>query len=191
MRDIIEPDFQGNPRFCGMSKWVGTAVIAILMLVALLILFAPRLGWRVDTVLSGSMVPALKVGGAVVIEPVDPDKVQIGDIITYGSPKDGSLITHRVVQIERHSPLYFRTKGDANEDADPFLVPHQNVVGKVRLHIPLLGHVAHFVKTPLGLILLLGIPGFVIIAQEMKNVWVTLSEMERKEDLAGEGSNAK
>jgi hypothetical protein len=64
-------------------------------------------------------------------------------------------------------------------------------VAKVRLHIPLLGHVAHFVKTPLGLILLLGIPGFVIIAQEMKNVWVTLSEMERKEDLAGEGSNAK
>ena len=160
-------------------KYSGVTLVALLLLLALAVIFAPRMGWRIDTVLSGSMSPTLETGGAVVTQPVAPETIGLDDIITYYSPTDGKLITHRVVGIQE-GPLYFHTKGDANEDADPYLVPTQNVVGKVRFHIPLLGYVANFIRSPLGFILLLGVPGLIIIGMEMRKIWVELSEEEKR-----------
>jgi len=127
---------------------IGLTILVILMLAAVGTFLAPRFGWRVDTVLSGSMEPALKVGGVVVTQPVGVEDIREGDVITFYSPLGDRLTTHRViarvtsiqdtefVQLAmatptEESPVYFRTKGDANEDADPFLVPAENVVGKV------------------------------------------------------------
>lgn len=61
------------------------------------------------------------------------------------------------------------TRGDANEDADPFIVPAENVVGKIWFHVPYLGYVIRFVKTPLGFLLTLCLPGLVLVVMEMKN----------------------
>lgn len=166
-------------------KYSGTVFIVLAMLLALSVILAPRMGWRVDTVLSGSMTPALDVGGAAVTRPVEPEAIERGDIITFYSPLDGKLVTHRVVGIQEKSPLYFQTKGDANEDADPYLVPASNVVGRVQFHVPLLGYVADFIRTPLGFIFILGVPGLIIIGIEMKNIWVELSEEEKRKKTSG------
>lgn len=164
-----------------VAKWSGIMLLVLIMVLALFVLFAPRLsGWQIDTVLSGSMSPVLKVGDAVVTKPVDPNAITVGDIITYRSPVDGKLVTHRVVEVEKHSAPIFRTKGDANSSADSYLVPAQNIVGKVSFHIPLLGYVAQFIKTPLGFILLLALPGAVIIGMELKNIWAALSEKPKQ-----------
>jgi signal peptidase len=80
----------------------------------------------------------------------------------------------------------FQTKGDVNEDADPFVVPAQNVVGKVCLHIPYFGYVTQFVKTPLGLLLTLCLPGLVIIVMEMRNIWRALNA-EQVEKIPSKG----
>lgn len=161
-------------------KYLGAVLVALMVLLAVAVLFAPRLGWRIDAVMSGSMSPAMGAGGAVVTQPVALDTIKLSDVITYHSPLDGKLVTHRVVGTQEQSPLYFQTKGDANEDPDPYLVPPQNIVGKVRFYIPLLGYISNFVKTPLGFILMLGMPGLIIIGVEMKNVWGELSEEERR-----------
>ncbi len=165
-----------------LRQALGYLMVALLgaaILLGVAVVFAPRLGWRVDTVLSGSMSPALDVGGAVITQPVDPNTIEVGDIITFHSPMDGRLVTHRVIAIQEKSPRYFQTKGDANEDADPYLVEAQNVVGKVRLHIPFLGYAANFVKTPMGFIITLGVPGLVIIGLEMRNIWIELDREEK------------
>jgi signal peptidase len=161
-------------------QYFGTIILVLVMLIAVLILLAPHLGWRIDTAISNSMTPTLKAGGLVVTQAVDPNEIKVGDTITYGSPIDEKLVTHRVVEIKEHSPLLFQTKGDANEDPDPYLVPAQNVVGRVCFYIPLLGYVAHFVKTPQGLISLLLIPGLIIIAMEIRNIRRVHTEQQFK-----------
>jgi len=161
----------------------GFAVIILLMAAAVLTFLAPYFGWRVDTVLSGSMEPGLKVGGVVITRPVEVEDIKVEDIITFYSPLSEKLTSHRVIAVEDSSSFHFRTKGDANEDADPFiLLPAQNVVGKVCFHLPYLGYATQFVKTPLGLLLTLCIPGLVIIAMEIRNIWRVLTEqkIERK-----------
>lgn len=155
----------------------GLAFIILLMMAAVLTFLAPHFGWRVDAVFSGSMEPELKVGGVVVNHSVPVEEIKVGDVITFYSPLNGKLTSHRVIAVE-NSPLYFQTKGDANEDADPFILPAQNVVGKVCFHLPYLGYVTQFVKTPLGFVLTLCLPGLIIIAMEMRNIWRVLTEKE-------------
>lgn len=158
----------------------GLAVVILLMTAAVLTFLAPHFGWRVDTVFSGSMEPQLKVGGVVVTRPVGAEDIKVGDIITFHSPLNEELISHRVIAVEDEASLHFRTKGDVNEDADLFVVPAQNVVGKVCLHIPYFGYVTQFVKTPLGLLLTLCLPGLIIIVMEMRNIWRVLTEEQVK-----------
>jgi len=160
----------------------GLAMVILLMTAAALIFMAPRFGWKVDAVFSGSMEPGLKLGSVVVTRPVEAEEIKAGDIITFYSPLNEKLMSHRVVAVEHGSSFHFQTKGDASEDADPFVVPAENVVGKVCLHLPYFGYVTQFVKTPLGFLLTICLPGLVVIVMEIRNIRCVLTEeaMERK-----------
>lgn len=165
-----------------------TALLVVLMLVAGLTVLAPRFGWSVDAVFSGSMEPELKVGGVVVTRPVAAEDITVGDAITFYSPLGEKLTSHRVIAVEDGSALSFRTKGDANEDADPFILPAENVVGKICFHILYFGYVTQFVKTPLGFLLTLCLPGLIIIVMETRNIWQALSgegEVEKNYRIRG------
>jgi len=161
---------------------IGFAVIVLLIAAAVFTFLAPRFGWRVDAVFSGSMEPELNVGGVVVTRPAEAEEIKAGDIITFYSPRGGQLTSHRVIAVEDGSSLNFRTKGDSNEDADAFILPAENVVGKICLHLPYFGYATQFIKTPLGLLLTLCLPGLIIIAIEVRNIWRVLAEQctERK-----------
>ena len=165
-----------------LAQNFGLAVIILLMAAAVFTFLAPRFGWRVDAVFSGSMEPQLKVGGLVVTRPVVAEDIKVEDTITFHSPLNKQLTSHRVIAVEDGSSLGFRTKGDANEDADPFIVPAGSVVGKVCLHIPYFGYATQYIKTPLGFLLTLCLPGLIIIILEIVNIWRVLSEeeMEKK-----------
>lgn len=161
-------------------EYTSAVLLGLALLLGLAVLVGPRLGWQIDKVMSGSMDPAVKVGGAVVSQKVDPETIETGDIITYYSPTHGRLTTHRVVEIESQGPLRFQTKGDANEDPDPYVVGADRVAGKVRFHIPYIGYPAQFAKTPLGFFTMIAIPGLIIIVLEMRGVWIELSEDEKR-----------
>ncbi len=136
----------------------------------------PRLvGLDPEVVLSGSMEPALKTGGVVIVQPKKASEINIGDILTYHHPERPRsariLVTHRVTAVEMSSGApVFTTKGDANDIEDPWKVPSSDVVGTVKWHVPYMGYVAERVRTPLGFALLLGIPALILASGEVRNI---------------------
>ncbi|MDP3063964.1 MAG: signal peptidase I, partial [Chloroflexota bacterium] len=113
-------------------------VVGALCLVAGVVFWVPALfGSQLLVVLSGSMEPTLPVGGLALMQRVDQATIKAGDIITFRLPKDPNiLVTHRAIAVVRQPALAFRTQGDAVEEPDFFLVPGENVLGRVRLSIP-------------------------------------------------------
>jgi signal peptidase len=160
------------------AESLGFAFILLLMIIALSTFLAPHFGWRVDAVLSGSMEPELNVGGVVITRPVEANKIQVGDIITFYAPQNQKLTSHRVIASEDSSSFYFRTKGDANEEPDPAIVPYVNIVGRVCFHFPYLGYVNQSVRSFPGFLLTLCLPGLIIIVLEIRNIWYILVEEE-------------
>ena len=153
-----------------VAEYVGIALVIVLMTMVVLALLAPHFGWRADTVLSGSMEPALPVGCVQVTKPVNPEDIEVGDIITFRSPTNGELMSHRVVAVEEQNQSYeFRTKGDANEDVDHYLIPNQNVVGRVCFKVAHIGYVVEYLKSPIGFILL-GLVGIALIVAEVSTM---------------------
>jgi len=167
--------------------YLGFGLATLLTFAALSVLLMPHFGWRIDIVFSGSMEPALKVGSLAVTRPFTAQSVKVGDIITFYSPLDMRLTTHRVLATQDTPALYFRTAGDANRSPDPFAVPAQNVVGTVCCRIPYLGYAAEFIKTPRGLLLTLLVPGLIVIVTEARTIRSTLNqESHRKRDKMGD-----
>lgn len=80
------------------------------------------LGYRVLTVLSGSMAPRIPTGAMIVSQPIDPATLRVGNVITYVSPgAEQIVLTHRVVEIlEAGDEPLVRTRGDANSADDPW-----------------------------------------------------------------------
>jgi len=152
-------------------EYLGLSIAVLLMAVAVFIYLAPHIGWRADALLTGSMEPQLKVGSLVVTCPAEPETIAVGDIITFRPVTVGeNLITHRVIDIGHNSPLSFQTKGDANRVPDPFTVPARNVVGKICFHAPYWGYATEFLKTPIGFMFAIVIPGLIIITMYIGSV---------------------
>lgn len=111
---------------------------------------------------SGSMEPAYEVGDVVFVERVDPETVQVGDVVTFRTRS--VLVTHRVVEV-RDGPA-FVVKGDANHHPDPVPVGADALVGVVVGEMPHYGKLALFAKSRLGAVLLFVVPGVAILVTE-------------------------
>ena len=136
-------------RACG---WVGRVVAWVVILAALGVLLVaivvPRVtGATPYAVLTGSMRPSLPEGTLVVVRPMPPESIGIGSVITYqlksGQP---AVVTHRVVAqaIDGSGARILRTRGDANDVADPGWVKPVQVKGEVWYAVPQVGR-AHTV----------------------------------------------
>jgi signal peptidase len=158
------------------------ALLAILALMALLALtVVPRLiGWQPVVVLSGSMEPALPVGGLVFLEPVHAEQVKAGDVISYRL--GNSRVTHRVVEVatDGQGALAFRTKGDANNDADAGLVAASNVDSREVLTVPYLGKALNFIRSRTGFYALLALPALFVIGSSVLNIVTEIERQRRK-----------
>jgi signal peptidase len=109
------------------------------------------------TVLSGSMTPGIPVGSIVVVRPVDPADLHVGDVATYQAvPGKPVYITHRVVGIDRvGGRTTYTFKGDANRGADVDPVVAGQIRGRMWFHVPYLGRARDLLKTRGGQLLLL------------------------------------
>ena len=157
---------------------LGTAVVILLLIIAVFVFLTPRFDWRVDSVSSGSMEPELNVGGILITRPAVPESIKVGDIITFNSPLNNEVTSHRVIAIKNDSSPRFQTKGDANQDADPYLISAANLVGKGCFHLPYFGYVAQFIKTKLGFLLVICLPGLAVIVMEIMKIWRVLARRE-------------
>ncbi|WP_297091169.1 signal peptidase I [Thermococcus sp.] len=165
--------------------------LVLLVFLAPAFILLPHLG-NLDllVVLSGSMQPLFNPGDMVVVERVDHSTVGVGDVIAFHPPdaKDRkTLVTHRVVDvITNGSRRYFQTKGDNNDDLDPFLVPSENVVGKAVFSVPYLGYLTRHnpdrtVKLAVYFLLVV-VPGLVVLYSELSYLMRYSPKTERQEE---------
>ena len=108
-------------------------------------------GYRYYTVLTGSMSPTYKVGDMIFVKLSDASELNVGDVITFNPSQDSdAYLTHRVSEklenYEGTGVTCYRTKGDANDVGDSFLIDSSRVIGKVTFGIPGLGYVVRFVQ---------------------------------------------
>jgi len=77
-----------------------------------------------------SMRPLIREGMTVHVEPLDPERARVGDVIAF--TLHGRLVAHRVIGFTGGaSGRTLRTKGDARAAADP-PVHAGDVIGRVR-----------------------------------------------------------
>ena len=105
-----------------------------------------------------SMDPTLQSGALLMIEPINPQDVKVGDIIVYSVPSMvrsyynyPPTVSHRVIQINTVPSLGFRTKGD-NTGEDPFTIRPEDIRGTVGRQIPYLGLPLLFFQSQQGMI---------------------------------------
>lgn len=123
-------------------------------------------------VLTGSMLPKIKVYDVVVTKKTDAAELKEGDVITFASADQrflGTIITHRI--IKKNPPTEtqgytFQTQGDNNNVADSALVPENNIFGKVILKIPKLGYLQEFLASDGGWIIVILIPCLTVISYD-------------------------
>ena len=141
-----------------------TVLVVLMVLCAVFLLGSRLLGYRVFTVLSGSMEPVYSPGDLIYVKEVDPRSVEKGDIITFVMNEQLAVATHRVIDIEegKDGVLYFQTKGEANETPDVDPVHENNLIGTPQFSIPFLGYVSNFLQTPPGLYITIAVGVFLI-----------------------------
>ena len=77
----------------------------------------PMTGRATFVVASGSMAPAIPVGAAVIVEPVDPAALREGDVVSLRSGPQRAVFTHRITRVvDRADGRWIETRGDANAD---------------------------------------------------------------------------
>jgi len=131
----------------------------------------------------------LHIGDLIIVQGVSADEINAapypdGDIIVFR--RSNELIVHRAIekQTTPEGRISFRTKGDGNSSPDLTPVSSDNVIGKVVLRIPWVGHIALLMHNSSGmyiiivLIIILVIVEFVIPAFRGKE-----AKAEQKEDL--------
>ncbi len=162
-------------------EWSTIIVLAIFILLAAFLMVAPRFGMSAHPVLSGSMEPALKVGGMIICRDVHVSDVKVGDIIGFNAP-DGRKVTHRVIDIvEEDGKRWFQTKGDANEDPDPDLVSiSSEKVDKVVFHIPYLGFFSSFMQSKLAFLVFICAPALILMVLFGKDLVKAVGELKRE-----------
>lgn len=156
-----------------------TLLVVGFVLCALFLMGSRILGYKVYTVISGSMEPAYRVGDLLYVKKVDVNTISVGDPITFVLNENLVVATHRVVRIDAENQ-HFYTKGDANgtEDGEP--VHFNNVIGVPQFRIPKLGYVSDFIQNPPGVYFAVGAGAVLTVL-----IFLPESGRKRKEDDAG------
>lgn len=140
-------------------------------------------GYRFYTVLTNSMLPkdpktqkgGFAAGDMIIIKQVDPDSLEVGDIITYdllvAEGQNDAVLTHRIINkldnFEDSGKTYYETQGDFNSGKDGRPVSPEQINGKKVFAIPKVGKMMTFLRdnwfVSLGLLL-----AFIALLQSLK-----------------------
>ncbi len=106
-------------------------------------------GVGLTTVESNSMQPAYNKGDLLVVQ-AQP-QYTLGDAVVYQT--QNSLVVHRIINVEGNT---ITTQGDANNTPDTSF-DVSCIRGKVVASVPAVGLAISFLKTPLGIIVILAL----------------------------------
>jgi len=143
------------------------------------LLIAPSvMGWERYVIVSGSMTGTYDRGSLVFDEVVPVESLKVGDVITYTPPRGSGphgLVTHRIAKISedpKSGERVFRTKGDANQVADPwtFVLPDEEQA-RVVAGFPKVGFVLAALANREIRMLIIGLPALLIALFAMGGLW--------------------
>jgi len=144
-----------------VRRIVDLALIGIIVVVLFGLMLGkivPLTGHQTIIIGGGSMEPAIGLGSAIVIGQIRPDDLVVGDVVSLQIGADRATFTHRITTIvQRSDGIWVRTKGDANADPDPTLVPATAILGRVEWAIPYAGYLMALLSAPVGVIFVLGL----------------------------------
>ena len=168
-------------RATGIIRRVLDALLLALIVVVLggvvLGKLVPLTGRQTIVIGGGSMEPAVPLGSAVIIKPVDVAALTVGDIVSLKAGPQNALYTHRIVAvIDRPDGRWVQTKGDANADQDPTLVHASAIVGRAEMVIPLAGYLIVLLSIPAGVLFLIGLAASLLagawLLESLEPEWV-------------------
>ena len=139
-------------------------------------------GYKPMMVLTDSMSPTIKSGDLIIIKEVDPDNLNVGDIITFFDPAGNgqTTVTHTITSVIRtNDVLMFETKGDNNNAPDRLLVEPDAVIGVYVFRIPIVANIAIYMQTVPGLIICFFVPLSALLLYD----YVRRRNYEKKNDF--------
>jgi signal peptidase I len=162
-------------------RWTARGLVVTAVLAFLGLAVGPHVfGYRTMTMLTGSMAPEIEPGDITVVTPLAVEDVAEGMVIAYHIPVDDRrVVTHRVIGVEHGAggSVTVQTKGDANEDPDPWQATLSGETAwQVRAVIPEAGTLVQALRTPVvSQALLYGAPALLA-------GWLLLSIWRPRED---------
>lgn len=147
---------------------LATALCAACLSLAGLMLLPGLLGYQRYVITSGSMTGTYDRGSVVFDKVVPVSDLRVGDAITYMPPPGSGpsgRITHRIVWIgsDTFGRQTLRTKGDANEAADPWTFTLDGATqARVAFHVPYVGYVLSALAIRQVRMAVIGLPALLI-----------------------------
>lgn len=114
-------------------------VVTVVLMIGVILLISNKFRYGALVIATPSMTGELNVGDAAIFEKYNDQIIVEGQVIAF--EKEGSVIVHRVVDIEKiNNVTRYYTKGDANPDNDAGFVVDSEIVGLVNFKIPYVGY---------------------------------------------------
>merc|ERR1711879_1026460 len=158
-------------------------VVILLVAYVLMMAFKPDqlmdyIGFRTFIISSDSMDPVLEVNDLVVIKHVEPEELEVGDIITFKTYLSEigqyGYVTHYLVALDEvNGETVYITQGERHysdltdtfypADGERIYITDDLIEGRLFFSIPKLGYVRYLITEPvfLGLVV---VNGFVVFA---------------------------
>ena len=154
-----------------------TLLLAAGVLLGALMVLPALAGIQRYVIVSGSMTGTYDRGSVVFDQVVPVSELKVGDVITYKPPGDSGidhLVTHRIANIatDKSGVRVFRTKGDANQVADPWTFtlssPKQ---ARVIAGVPYIGFAIAALSDRHIRMLVVGLPALLIALSSLAALW--------------------
>jgi signal peptidase len=150
-------------------------------------------GYERYVITSGSMSGSYDRGSLLYAREVATSSLRVGDVITYRPPAgtgDHGLLTHRITWIgqdDRGAPA-FRTKGDANDVADPWrFTLTRPTQARAAFHVPHVGYALAVLADRRARMVLIGLPALLIAAGVLARLWRQAGEELQRRQAAAVG----
>lgn len=144
------------------------------------------MGYSLFRVMTGSMEPAIPTNAVIVTHAVDPDEIEVGDVISYFSKDpalNGAVNTHRVVAIyEEAGTIFYQTRGDANNADDLYPPTANDIIGEVVFSSYLLGVAVRLISNPLVFFPLILVPLLILLILNLTKTFRMAANIARQEE---------